>query len=153
MLTVYEKVVFGVGSHYAGLNHRGLCIQYCIARPFEKADEARRIYSRLTRCKHPNILQPLCLWIADPKVKWSKQEMEGQIADDNQKAKIVEECHAKSDGDKRKEKEKVIEAFITFPLIDGSLIDVPREDILVVKTDGMQSNAYGFTCEGSKVFW
>lgn len=152
MLTVYEKVILGVGSHYAGVNHRGLSIQYCIARPFEKADEARRIYSRLITCKHPNILHPLGLWISDPKVKWGKQEMEEQIADENQKAEIVEECRSKSDRDKREEK-KVIEAFITFPLIDGSLIDVPREDIFVVEKDGKQSTAYGFTCEGSKVFW
>ncbi|RCV32916.1 hypothetical protein SETIT_7G041400v2 [Setaria italica] len=88
VLTVYEKVIFGVGSHYARVNHRGLSIQYCIARPFEKADEARRIYSRLIRCKHPNILHPLGFWISDPKVKWGKQEMKGQIANENQKAKI-----------------------------------------------------------------
>lgn len=120
MLIVYEKVIFGVGSHYARVNHRGLSIQYCIARPFKKADEARRIYSRLIRCKHPNILHPLGFWISDPKVKWGKQEMKGQIANENQKAKIVEECRSKSDRDKREEKKKVIEAFITFPLIDGS---------------------------------
>lgn len=79
--------------------------------------------------------------------------MKGQIANENQKAKIVEECRSKSDRDKREERKKVIEAFITFPLIDGSLIDVPREDIFVVEKDDKQSTACSFTCEGSKVFW
>ena len=75
-------------------------------------------------CKHPNILQPLGRWISDTKVKGGKKEKaEGRIVDENQKSETAKDCHLKSDGDTE---EKVIEPFITFPLIDGSLIDVPR---------------------------
>jgi len=38
----------------------------------------------LIRCKHPNILHPLGLWICDTKVKWGRKEkVEGQIVDEN----------------------------------------------------------------------
>ena len=53
----------------------------------------------------------------------NKEKAEGRIVDENQKSETAKDCHLKSDGDME---EKVIEPFITFPLIDGSLIDVPR---------------------------
>ena len=81
---MYAKILPRIGSHYAGVNYKELGIQYCIARPFEKADEPRNIYNRLIRCKHPNILHPLGLWICDTKVKWGRKEkVEGQIVDEN----------------------------------------------------------------------
>ena len=79
-----------------------------------------------------------------------KEKAEGRIIDENQKAETAKDCHLKSDGDTE---EKVIEPFITFPLIDGSLIDVPREDIFLVEKDSNQSTAFGLTCEGSKNYY
>uniref|UniRef100_A0A0D3HMC2 Uncharacterized protein n=1 Tax=Oryza barthii TaxID=65489 RepID=A0A0D3HMC2_9ORYZ len=46
------------------------------------------------------------------------------------------------------------EAFITYPLIDGSLLDVPMEDLFLIEkfieNDKPKCRAYGFTDEGSK---
>lgn len=137
LLTVYENVVPNVGSYYAGVHCKESGIQYCIARPFDKFDEAKRIYGQLVKCKHPNILHPLGIWNCESKVKWKPK-----------KSEQMEEG-----------KEKVIEAFITFPLIDGALMDVPRKDIFLVEDifsdekKDIKSPTYGFTSQGSRIFW
>lgn len=129
LLTVYENVVSSVGSHYAGVHCKDSGIEYCIARPFDNCDEAKRIYGQLIKCKHPNILQPLGIWLCESQMKWKPKKTEPNS----------------------EEKEKVIAAFITFPLIDGSLMHVPREDIFLVedsfsvKKNKIISTTYGFT--------
>ncbi|KAL6890266.1 hypothetical protein ACP4OV_009029 [Aristida adscensionis] len=125
-LTVYRNLIPSLGCHYAGIRYEG-SIQYCIARLFENVDEAIRIYGQLVRCEHPNIFQPLDIWVCEDKVKWCEQE---EIS----------------------EMEKIFKACISFPLIDGALTDVPKEEIFLVEKDGTQSVAYGFTSQGSTIF-
>ncbi|KAL6659846.1 hypothetical protein ACP70R_002675 [Stipagrostis hirtigluma subsp. patula] len=178
VLTVYEKRLPNVGCHYAGVSYRGSSIQHCIARPFENVDEAMRIHGRLARCKHPNILQPLGLWLCEENLKWCKNEnkqehivqeklsldlwlrenrlkwcMSGKKEQDIVEGKQKEQnAHPRDDRENGMDKEKIFRAFITFPLIDGALKDVPRENIFLVQKDGTQSTAFGFTPQGSEIF-
>lgn len=47
-----------------------------------------------------------------------------------------------------------IKAFITFPSFDDAVVDLPREEIFLVEDNKRpQVSAYGFTREGSKLFW
>ncbi|KAL6659656.1 hypothetical protein ACP70R_002485 [Stipagrostis hirtigluma subsp. patula] len=129
VLIVYREKLPGVGSHYAGLkcNER---IYSCVARPYSNLDEAMHTYDLLLSCKHPNLLCPLGLWSCEDKDGSTKTEEE------------------KKEGLKEEE----IRAFITFPIFSGALMDIQRDEILIVEDDSPQCQAFGFTHQGSKLF-
>lgn len=139
VLTVYEKIVPRVGFYYAIVKSKQSSIQHCIARAINTVDEAVRIYGLLVKCQHPHCHKPTGLWLCD------KDEGSG------------------------KEGVRADEAFITFPSIDGLLVDVPTEDLFLLEKGSAQSNtsaddakkeedspkptAHGITSQGSRIFW
>ena len=140
MLTVYKETVPRSKSHRATITFKE-SIQHCVARPFNDIDEALRIYNIPISLKHPNLLGPLGLWTCYGG---------GRALDDKAKAGKEEKSEAKVE---EPMEEMKIKAFITFPEFDGALVDLPREEILLIEdNNSLQTSTYGFTHQGSKLF-
>uniref|UniRef100_A0A0E0MFT4 Uncharacterized protein n=1 Tax=Oryza punctata TaxID=4537 RepID=A0A0E0MFT4_ORYPU len=87
-------------------------IYFILPRDIYPHVAAVRIYGLLIKCQHPHCLKPTGLWI----------------------------CHNDKDEGSGKEGVRADEAFITFPPIDGLLVDVPTEDLFLLEKGSPQSN-------------
>lgn len=133
-------------------------LQHCVARPFNDLDEALRIYNILIHLQHPNVLSSLGLWrCCGNGLAFDDKEMSGKKENIEVKAEKSKEkvtAHEVKPMEAVTADEVKIKCFITFPSFDGSLVDLPREELFVVEDNSMRRvSAYGLTRQGSKLFW